>query len=615
MTQPGYPPYGGPPSQYPGYAHTANVPPLSGGAAIPPAPPAPKKSALPFILGGAGAAFVLLAAVGGGIAYWKLRSRSVALPVDAKMLPALTSEVGTQLIEATRETDEHIRRAYLASELGSELCRAGAADPARRIEGIGGGTSRAAKEFFFDKRNIDSVQSLLECGAMLGGSLDSPYQAVISVAPEADAKPGIPQRIAVGHFKITELPQKYGFTRYTFKGVPGFCRTRPEDRGGLRPIESAPSAPGTCEEFSLGAFAQGTTWFLGNRNALETMATSVKKPRDELNPRIAALKDAAGETEGLPVVRIQTQPKSSREFFMSPCYFGASHSAAPFTAFLEGCFPAKGQERLIEEIDSKIKAAAYESDGDPQKAKAFHGNIIFVARDDGAAKDVEADVREIVTEWRSHVEENDAKLINQSNELATTARQKKFAAVADTYFRALKSAKVSRKGRTVRVSFREALSKDDLAALEDADKKTAEKREATAEILDAIQAKRPVPIGPLTKLVGPSWARFLTGPAPVELPPSPKTPLSEADCKRLQARIAPFTSTSFFTTDAKLQFFAHKFANCATRPPEVDAAQRTCLATFTNAGEYARCASNELSAALPPGQPPDSEFGDRRLKK
>jgi hypothetical protein len=43
----------------------------------------------------------------------------------------------------------------------------------------------------------------------------------------------------------------------------------------------------------------------------------------------------------------------------------------------------------VREIDSKIKAAAFEMDGDHQKAKAFHGNIVFVARDDRGANDVE----------------------------------------------------------------------------------------------------------------------------------------------------------------------------------------------------------------------------------
>lgn len=606
MTQPPFPAYGAPnrtsygppigrPSQY------GSIPPISH-ASIPPNPhqPAPRSS-LPYILGGAGALVVLLA-FGGGVAAYKLRSKSVALPVDAKMLPAQTSEVSTQLIDATREKDERIKRAYLAAELGSEMCLPGSGDPARRIEGLGGGTTRSAKELFFQKKQLDDIRAVMDCGSALAESLESPYQAVITVEGEASKR----QRIAVGHFGVTSLPTKYGFTPFSFRGQPGYCRTS-------SPTSANPfGSLGTCEEFTPGAFSQGTTWFLGDRASLETMAQSVKKPKEELNARLLALKDAAAQTEGLPVVRLQAQPKTSRDFFMAPCFFGASQSAAPFTAFLDGCFPAKGQERLIEEVDSKIKAAAYETDGDVQKAGAFKGNLIFVARDDAGAKDVELDVKEIVSEWKSHVDLNDAKLINQSNDFAFTTRQKKFAAVADRYFAALKGAKVSRSGRTVRVSFSEKLTKADLQALDDADKKTIEKRRATAEILEAIQANRPIPTQPLSKLVGVSWAMFLSGPAPKEMPNAGRAPMPKDECKVVQSRLAAFTTSSFATSEARVLFLTHKFASCDAFPPSVDAAQRICLAAFKTPAEFAKCTPSNVAEIPLQGQPPESEFGDRR---
>src|SRR5262245_23333338 len=82
-------------------------------------------------------------------------SKSVALPVEAKLLPPQTKEISTQLIEATRETDEGVRRAYLAAELGSELCRPGTNDPARQIEGIGRTSAKQAKDLFLRKGSLD----------------------------------------------------------------------------------------------------------------------------------------------------------------------------------------------------------------------------------------------------------------------------------------------------------------------------------------------------------------------------------------------------------------------------------------------------------------------------
>jgi len=600
-------PYGAPPSPYGAPPGQYGAPPSQYGA--PPGPPPNKKSMLPFIIGG-GVLVVFL--IGGGLgAFFLLRGRgkAVALPVDAKLLPTNTSQISTQVLESTRELDPKVKRAYTAAELGTDLCKPGASNPARRIEGIGSGTTKSAKELFFQKKNLEEIRSILDCGSVLGESLESPYQAVISVDGEDGKRT---QRIGVGHFNVDNLPKKSGYTAFNYKGIPGFCRTQGDDRGSF----GLPAPPaGTCDDRSFGGFAQGTTWFLGDKEALETMANAVKKPKDDLNARLSALKDAAGETKGLPNVRLTAQPKSSRDFFTSPCMFGAGNSAAGFTTFLEGCFPAKGQEKTIESIDSKIKAAAFETDGDPAKNGSFEGNVIFVARDDDAAKSVENDVKDVVSEWRNHLESNEAKLTIQSNELAASGRQKKFAGIVDTYIKALKGSKVTRNGRTIRVSYKEPLSKADLVAVEEADKTSADKKLATAEILDAIQNKQAIPKASLAKLVGPGWAQFLTGPAPIEAPPVIKAPMSTDDCKKLQARIAPFNVSNFFTTDARLMFFSHKFATCGIRNPEVDPLQAGCLATFKTASEYARCASSDVGgAAVPAGQPPEADFGDRRKK-
>ena len=599
--------YGSPPTQYGTPATQYGAPP-QGQYGVPPGPPAQKKSMLPLIIGGGVLAIVLIGGVIGGVIFLKSRGGAVALPVDAKLLPTNTSEISTTVIESTRETDAKVKRAYVASELGAELCKPGVFNPARRIESIGSGTTKSAKEFFFTKKNIDDIRVLLDCGSVLGESLESPYQALI-VVEGVDGKRN--QRIGVGHFNVAEMPKKQGYTPFSYKGMPGYCRTTGDDRGsfGL----PAP-ANGVCDDNTFGAFAQNTTWFLGSKDALETMATSVKNPKEELNARLGALKDAAGETQGLPAVRITATPKSSKDFFQSPCMFGATNSAAGFTAFLDGCFSSQGQDKTLESIDAKIKAAAFETDNDPVKAGFFAGNLVFVARDEDSAKSVENDVKDVVSEWKSHLADNESKLTVQSQELAFSGRQKKFAGIVDTYLKALKNSKITRKGRTVRVSYKEPLSKADLVAANEADASSLDKKQATADILDAIQAKKPVPVGPLGKLVGPAWATFLTGPAPAEAPPVVKAPMTAADCRTLQARIAPFKSENFFTTDARLMFFSHKFANCSVRPPEVDPLQRGCLATFKTASEYGKCASADLGATVPLGQPPEADFGDRRKK-
>lgn len=591
MTQSWYPP----PSQAP---HTVYGPPASrygsvppSHVSIPPAPPAKKKANVALLAGIGGGALVLLAAVG-GLAAWKLHTPKPGLPVDAKLLPSQTKEVGTRLIESTREANPQVKKAYLASELGAMFCKPGAGDPARRIESIGVFGSRSAKELFFDKKKLDEVGELLDCGTAMSAKLESPYQSFVSFEDE-DGKLHHVMTTKVG---VKDLPDRIGFSRYPFGPYKGFCRTNE-----LLKTDD-------CTEGSASAFQKDGTWFLGDRTSLEKLATSVAHPREELGSGVAALKDAADATKGLPVVRLAGNPKSSKEFFMAPCTWAAVQSAAGLGEFLDGCFPSKTEERTLTEIDSRIRGAAYEMDGDWAKAGAVKGNLVFVARDSDAAKRLEKDVAEVVSDWKAHAGVYDAKLITESQNKASTHSQKKFAAVVDTFFRAIHKMKVARSGRTVTVSYDEKLSKEDVAEIEDADKSTVDKRIATAEILEAIQAKHPVPREPLAKLVGQKWATYLTGPIPADLHPAAKSPLTGGECQNIQRALLNVRYQDVNTSSRDL-YYQLKWGSCfTTHLPEVTAAQRACLPAVKNAADYNACT---FTATAPAGEPAESDFGTK----
>ncbi len=423
---------------------------------------------------------------------------------------------------------------------------------------------------------------------MLGATLESPYQTGIGFEDDSGKK----QKIGVARFTLTGAPKGQGFVPQSYRGMSGFCRTGEKEA--------------YCDDKDYGVFANDTSWFFGTKSALEAFAPNVRKPKEKLGSRVEAMKEAAGQTEGLPVVRIQASPKSA-DFFSAPCVYGALHTAAPFGKFLEGCFPSKQVEKTLQEVDSKIKAAAYEMDPDHQKAKVFRGSLIFVARDDRGAKDLERDIKDVVAEWRAHLETNDAKLINDSRELAKTSRQKKFGAVVDAYFRALEKAKVARKGRSVVASFREEITPGDLEALEEADRSTKAKRVATAAIVDAFQARKPIPEAALSELVGPSWAHYLASPPPSAFA---RTAMTEGECRSVQARLATITlADKNLTSEARTMFISQKYASCSTLPPEIDLAQRPCLSTFKTAAEYSLCAGSAGVSA----EPPLGEYGDRKL--
>jgi hypothetical protein len=567
---------------------------------------------------GLGGGFLLLVGLGVGAGVWfYARSNHATLPVEANLLPTETKTVGTHLIDSTRESDAHVKSMYLAAELGS-LCTNGSGlfDPARRIEGLGAGDPKAAKDLFFSKTALDDIKTQLDCGSVMAKNLKDPKASYL-LFDDDDKKF---RSVTVLKLAMTELPSDAGFTRETFGNTPGFCKAGPPP--SLFPAPTSPSSlssaavPGTggpplkCEDNSRGAFAVGNTWFFGTKDSLEGMAEAATHPKKDLGTNASALKDASNEMQGLPSVRIVAQPKSSKDFFMGVCEWGAYQSGMPVGEFKEGCFPDKGEDKIIEQIDAKVRAAGWETDTDYVKAGAIVANMVFVMRDQDAAKDAEKSVNELVRDWKAHIDSKSAKVIKDTKDKAKSTHQKEFAAIVDSYFSALAKSKVSRDGRVIKIAFKENLTKEDKQSLIDANAQAVEKRQATADILEAIQQKRPLPVASLTKLVGKSWATYLSGP-----PPAPTTgvgstvTLSETECDSVKTRLLPITTGDLPVKDAAVMdaYLKQRFATCSIDPPLVPIAQKPCLMTFTTAADYAKCVSG-----VDPREPPASEYGKEK---
>jgi hypothetical protein len=596
-------PYGAPPSPY-------GAPPQPYGP-----PPAPaKKKSVGLIIGLIAVPVVLILVVV-AIVLVVMRVTRPSLPVDANILPTETKTVGTHVIDATRESDAHVKQMYLAAELGS-LCTGGSGlfDAARRVETIGSGDAKAAKEMFFSKTQMDDIKTQLDCGTVMSKNLKDPKASYLLFDDEDGKKV---RSVTVLKLGMTDLPADAGFDRETFGGTPGFCH-----RGKPAPLFPPPGSltsaappsggpPPKCEDESRAAFTVGSTWFFGSKESLDGLAESVNHPKKDLGTNAAALKDAASEMTGLPSVRLVAQPKSSKDFFLGACEWGAFQSAMPIKDFKDGCFPEKSEDKIIEEIDAKVRAAGWEYDTDVAKAGAIVANMVLVMRDNDAAKDAERAVNELVRDWKTHIEDHSAKVIKDTRDKAKSPRQKEFSAIVDTYFQALSKAKVSRDGRSLKIGFKQNLTKEDKQSLIDADRDGLEKRQATADVLDAIQQRRPLPIPALTKLVGKSWAGYLAGPPPP--PPvaagGPTTTLTTAECDSLKLRITPITITDLPMSDTAVTdaYFKHRYVVCSIDVVTVPVAQKSCLMTFSSAAEYTKCVSN-----ADPREPPSAEFGKEK---
>ncbi|HSQ66943.1 MAG TPA: hypothetical protein VLM85_27175 [Polyangiaceae bacterium] len=642
--QPPYPnqPYPPQPPQY-------GRPPMASQPYGPPPQQPPKKSGMGLVLGIVGGSFLLLV-VGGAVAgYFFMRSSHSSLPLDAKQLPAQTREIHTAVIDGVREPNKRVKAVYLAAELGQHFC-GGRGDPAAHLETLGSLGPHSAKEFF-DPANLDKVRAELQCGGELAKSLDDDRASFLVFDDEdSDTKSSSysgKHYIKIGHFKMKAPPAGQGFTSVSFGALPGFCQTTPPSFTLSPPTElgladaGAPDAGAgatttSCGDKSYAAFAVGNTWFFGNKASLDELSKGVVVPKANVGSRISALQDAVAQTSNLSQVSLVAEPKSSKEFLEYPCEWAVSQigysafsssygsgslgggSGSGSTTgtgtredFMGQCFPAKADSKLIEEIDAKLRAVAFETDPDYVQAGAITGNIVLVTRDAEAAKDAERDVKELVGDWKSQIELNAPKLIKKAKEKASSPREKKFADIADTYFQALSTMKVSRSDRSIKISYKASFTKEDRQELEDEDKSSDDKRLPVVDVLEAIRDKKPMPQASLAKLVGPTWAAYLVLPPLPPKAPSPKVTLTAAECRSLQSKLQSI-KIGDIPSDASHAYLDQKYATCDLHPPEVTEDQRTCLAAVVTATDYGKCVSTDTTD---PRQPPESEYGTKKKDK
>jgi hypothetical protein len=438
----------------------------------------------------AGVALIAVSTLGG----CKKKSTAWKLPVDAKQLPSNTTLFEAEMVEGTQETDPKVKDAFTAAELGSEICREGTANPALQLEIMTLLGIITAKPFF-QAKNLDQVRSLMECGSVLAAGLKGNFQTAIGFVDDSGAK----AEVDILEMELPDLPPKYGLTKHAFGSLDGYCRT-------TDPLN--PKVTLDCGNNSEAALKNGSTWFLGKKIELDQVSKTIATPRTELSSQLSALNDAANELEGLSSSRVEAQLTTAKPYLAAPCAWGGNQSAGSSTDFMAACFPTS-DEKTIQDIDGKLRAAAFEIEPDVRKAKSVHGTVILVARDDDAGKTIEKDATELVTDWKSTLENNEAKLEKQAKDKPVSLRQKSWAIIVDNYIKALRNTKVTRSGRVVKLSFNEPLTPEDLRDLEDTQKKMLDERAAVADVLNAITAKQPIPAPSLTKLVGPTWATYL----------------------------------------------------------------------------------------------------------
>jgi len=435
----------------------------------------------------AGAVFALVGV--GAIAWRQLSHGHAKFPLEAARLPSTTTQLDEQELNGAHEKSDKVRQTYLAGILGSILCKPSADNPVNSLLSVGSDPTKAIA--YLTPAHLAEVRSVMSCGREMAPKIASPFVATLTFTEDEQ-----PRKLLVFTLKADQLPTKLGWIHYTFSGVPGFCFTA---KG-----ESASEAD--CVDASYAAVRDGERWLFTNKSAMNTLARTLARPHEQISTAVEALQEAADATQGLSSRTVQASPPSAKAFLSAPCAWASQGVAGSTSDFMAACFTAT--DKQLEVISTKLRAAAYERDESVEQAQAIRGRIVLVARDADAAGDMQKDVAELVRDWQSQVENNEAKLVKLASQNPTSTREKVWAATIDTFLKALKRMQVSRSGRVVTVGYDEKFSADDTKEVQEALGKPDEKPEAVVAILDAVEKQQPVPAAALGQLMGTKAAAF-----------------------------------------------------------------------------------------------------------
>jgi hypothetical protein len=594
--------YGAPPQQ-PQQGTYGSLPPLGWQASqssygAPPAGNATSKAGIPMpaLIGGAVVAGLVVVS-GLGLGAWAIFHTSHRpLPVEAARLPS-----DTDFFQEARfpgaDGPPAVRDAFLSSDIARHVCGAQSdfADRLLRLR-----TSPSDAVFLFDPKTLDARRATLECGQNLLSGLGNPTYTEL-VFHDGDEKKFL--GVEIMKLKATELPAKYGFARQTFSGLPGYClvspkRTEPDFKwnSGSKKDESETKTEksGECNDSSLAAFRDGDNWFFGQRTSVEAFARSFSKPRKELSTTIENLQLAFDSAEGLTIRRTDEGPKAAASLLKLPCTHVAYDSSAG-SKFVEECLP-KSVEKNASSIDAKVRAVTYELDAPIQDSEGIKFNLIFVARDGDAAKDVESELKDAARDWKSSAENDEAKLVKLVREAPNQIGQRKWSVGIDPFLRAVKNGTVSRSGRVVTMKLSEKFTDAERKELKEVMTRSSDDMQAAAAITQALTKGAAVPEASLAQIVGPEWASYVLAPR-----------ATDKDCNALRDKLGRFELSNPQAIPSSLRF-AVRF-KCEGMP--LPRASQSCMLDAKDATAFGKCSlpTNPTEAKLLETKPTSTSLG------
>lgn len=452
-------------------------------------PPAPRKLARRSkLLAGAAIGVVALAA-GGVLAFRKLAARTpaVQLSIPAEKLPNGTTMVADARLRDDLDETGELPPEFLASALAEIAC--GGTDVADLMPKARGKTLAELEKLGFLKLGGDSVvRSRLQCGEALRSGLSS--QRVTTVRfEEGEAR----HQVNVVTSTLDALPTSLGFVRHNFSSLDGFC-LKPE------------GAKTDCEDGMPAAAKDGSRWIFGRVEAVEAFARAYTTARVEVSSSGEILRTTAADVDAADAVSIFARPESVP--WALPCERAAP--VAKRAEFLVACFP-KNVDRIVKNVETKVRGLGIERDL-LARASSVGFSFVLLARDDEAAREIEADLLDLSRDWRAHVGNNEAEMTKLVRADKKFIHDAMWQTVFDTFLRALKNIKVERSGSVVRFTIREKFNELEAKTLREFLETQRSDEEASIQIVRAMAAGDPMPAKALATFVEPELATWMASP-------------------------------------------------------------------------------------------------------
>jgi hypothetical protein len=341
----------------------------------------------------------------------------------------------------------------------------------------------------------DGLGRALRCGSAIRDHVVRPALGVVRFKHRDDKR-----KVFLLRSKFHKLPLQ----RHSFRGLEGFCR-------------QSDQKDADCAEDHLAAAHTGKLWAAGPFPDVKAFVREWTSDRQTATTDVRIARSLTSTLEPADETRVIVKP--DQVAFQAACFqVGPRDEALEFT---NHCWP--------DDLDETLKSIVAEVRGYSLEGSfPFRdGEVRFVyrmlSRDEQGARDLTQATRDLTRDWKAHLENRDADLVEIVRGLDDDDRSEAYGAVLQAFLRGAADMTVVRDGRMVELRIEAALRDPERKAVKPYVQKRSRDLQVASRIVAALQKDEEVARKDLAHFVGQDVARWMLLPR-----------ASKSDCTELR---------------------------------------------------------------------------------